>query len=153
MPKPLSESDFWERTVTNENGCLEWTKSRNHDGYGELRFRNRYWLAHRLAWHFSNGPIPPGSYVCHTCDNPPCLNPAHLFLGTQVENMADMKAKARRKGRGAHELNGRAVLTEENVATIRAEYAAGDIRQVELATRFGVSQRLISLIIRRQNWQ
>ena len=81
------------------DGCVEWPRGRSRSGYGQLRSEDRTpWLAHRLAWTLTNGPIPDGLLVCHRCDNPPCVNPEHLFLGTHVDNMRDMVQKGRRQG-------------------------------------------------------
>jgi len=81
--------------VRQANGCLEWTGYTNVSGYGVTWFGGRKTLAHRVAWILANGPIPEGMYVCHTCDNPPCCNVAHLFLGDAVANGQDMAAKGR----------------------------------------------------------
>ena len=91
-PKPL-DFGFWEKVDKHaEGGCWVWTGTRQVFGYGiSLRYR----LAHRVSWEIANGPIPDGLWVLHRCDNPPCVNPAHLFLGTQTENMRDMTAKGR----------------------------------------------------------
>jgi HNH endonuclease len=75
--------------------CWEWSGARDRYGYGKLRRDTVYWKAHRLAWTLEHGPIPDGMYVCHHCDNPPCVNPAHLFLGTSRDNQLDRVAKGR----------------------------------------------------------
>jgi hypothetical protein len=96
---------FLKRLRVTGGGCWEWTGATVPGGYGRLRGDDaRSTLAHRAAWLWANGPFPDGLKVCHRCDNPPCCNPEHLFLGTQLENMRDCVAKGRFRGgrRGAH---------------------------------------------------
>jgi ribosome-binding protein aMBF1 (putative translation factor) len=105
--------------------------------------------AHRISWQLHNGPIPPGMFVCHRCDNPPCVNPDHLFLGTHADNLRD----ASRKGRmrlGANNIN--AKLSEDTVRIIRALSASG-LSQNTLSKQFGVAQVTIHKIIHRQLWK
>jgi len=91
-----SDERFWCGVKRGEpDECWPWTRSLSPKGYGRVRGRN----AHRVAYELTYGPIPPGMFVCHTCDNPPCCNPAHLFLGTYLDNIADMVAKKRSRGR------------------------------------------------------
>jgi hypothetical protein len=143
----LTEDDFWSR-VRIGDGCWEWTRTRSR-GYGHVRFDGKTWKAHRLAWEFANGSSAAGKAVCHRCDNPGCVRPSHLFLGTNADNLADMAAKGR-STRG--EANNTTKLTEAQVRTIREQYAAGEVSQLELGRRHGVNQTAISGLIRRKTW-
>jgi len=86
---------FWTRTAHRENGCVEWTGARFATGYGVFRFRGKNARAHRVAWTLANGEIPQGIDVLHKCDNPCCVNPDHLFLGTDKDNHQDKARKGR----------------------------------------------------------
>lgn len=95
FPKVPIEDRFWTHIRVTEAGCWEWTGKRRANGYGLTSINRRDVRAHRMAWTLSQGPIPDGLCVCHHCDNPPCVNPAHLFLGTKGDNLRDMCAKGR----------------------------------------------------------
>lgn len=136
-------------TPTAATGCWEWTASKDKCGYGRLLVDRKARLAHRLSYEFFREKISPGFHVCHRCDNPGCVNPEHLFLGTDADNCADRDAKGRRpppKGT----VNGRARLTEKDITEIRA---ANGIRQVDLAKQYGVAQTQISRIRRGEHWR
>lgn len=108
-------------------------------------------LAHRVAYELANGPIPSGQYVCHRCDNPRCVRPDHLFLGTQTDNMQDMA----RKGRGSKlsgEQVGSAVLTWELVHAIRLAYQNNEGGCNVLSKRFGISSATLQSVVRNRYW-
>jgi hypothetical protein len=107
-------------------------------------------MRHRAAWEERYGSIPPGLYVCHDCDNPPCWNLEHLFLGTSSDNAVDRE----RKGRGVDnrgERNAKARLREADVCLIRQRVASGELQRI-VGGDFGVSQARVSAIVRRRSW-
>jgi len=86
---------FWPNVEKRPSGCWFWTGARKHTGYGQIWVVNSAKTAHRISWILHNGPIPTGLCVLHKCDNPPCVNPDHLFLGTRADNNLDCVAKGR----------------------------------------------------------
>ncbi len=137
--------------LIEKDGCLIFTSTKNSDGYGRFSFNGKNRMAHKVAYEYWNGKIPDGLQVCHSCDNPPCCNPKHLFLGTNKENMEDKVAKGRQAFlRG--ENHGSSVLTKEQVDSIRSGYASGK-RQTNLAKEFGISQPHVSSICRMERWK
>jgi hypothetical protein len=137
---------FWARVQVGPlNECWPWTGGRSRFGYG--RMHKSY--AHRVAWSLQVGPIPTGLQVLHACDNPPCCNPAHLFLGTPADNVLDKV----QKGRQAHgeDISNRVRLTEQHVRQIRLAAATG-VTYRALATAYGVSRSGISLVVRGKRW-
>lgn len=92
------EEKFWSK-VAKSDGCWEWQGARRGNGYGVIYKQGKGTQAHRLSWTITNGAIPAGMYVCHKCDNRPCVRPDHLFLGTHTDNMRDCGAKGRNVGR------------------------------------------------------
>lgn len=128
--------------------CWGFLGFRNLSGYGQMTEGGRVVGAHRVAWELANGPIPPGLEVCHSCDNPPCCNPDHLFLGTHAENMTDAGRKGRAWRRGdQNEANANHRLSDIQVAAIRQRYAAGGVSQRSLAREFGVTQAQVWNIV------
>jgi hypothetical protein len=152
-----AEDRFWAKVDrTCDNDCWEWTGAREVAGYGFF-FRSskprRWYKAHRFSYELHVGPIPEGLYVCHHCDNPPCVNPAHLFLGDARANNDDRDQKGRGKlARGAGGQHPRARLSQQEVDEIRSRHAAGET-QVALARAFGLSQGHISRLVNRSQWR
>lgn len=127
--------------------CWKWTGARNKEGYGIFRsvaFYGR--LAHRVAWQIFEGPLPEGAFVLHKCDNPICVNPSHLFLGTQADNMRDMVNKSR-QAFGTRRKN--AKLSEESVRLLRS-CKWGEI--TTSAKRLGISRGLAYSVIAGRRW-
>lgn len=148
---------FWGR-VRCEGECWEWTGSRLPKGYGLMSVRRKHTYAHRFAYELLVGPIGEGLCVCHHCDNPGCVRPDHLFLGTPKDNSQDMVCKGRGKPPGvlrdfSREGNPRAVMDEAHVEALRRSYAASEKRQVDLAKEFGISQTQVSRIVRGEQWR
>ena len=129
--------------------CIEFTGYRNADGYGELTYRGEFTLAHRASFERHHGPIPDGLIVCHTCDNPPCINPHHLYAGTHADNGGD-KAGRHRSTRGTK--NAAAKLADSDVSEIRRLRNDG-WTYARLATHFGVGKTTIGRVVRRDNWK
>jgi hypothetical protein len=143
--------DRFERKFSKTDGCWNWTGARAKNGYGQIGSGHRGGktaYAHRVAYLLYVGEIPVGLDVCHTCDNPSCVRPDHLFLGTRADNMKDAREKGR-TGRGAK--NGAAKLKEGDVREIRR--LRGSYSQAVLAEKFGVAKSTISAIQVRENWK
>lgn len=145
------ERRFWSFVDRSggPNACWPWTAGRNRSGYGRFTQSGKFVFAHRAALRFSGVDAPDGAVVMHACDNPPCVNPTHLRVGSWGENIRDMIAKGRNQDRkGArHPL---ARLTEADVLCIRA--LAGVRTQAAVAAEYGVCRAQIHRIQARKNW-
>jgi hypothetical protein len=131
------------------SGCHLWSGATTRYGYGRLGIRHeQVAAAHRLSWALNRGHVPKGFFVCHKCDNPPCVNPRHLFLGTPKDNSVDAKTK----GRNAFisgEVHYRAKLSVASVLAIRASVESGQT----MAKRYGVAESTISRIRKDKTWR
>jgi len=135
-----------------DDECWEYQGTYNRDGYGQTRDTNhRTVRAHRVMYQEYYGPIPPGMYVRHTCDNPSCCNPHHLLVGTQADNMRDAIARGRFKS-NAGECNPRANLSQQLVDDIRKIYASGMWSYGLLAQLFDIPRSTVAHIIKRYTW-
>src|SRR3990167_2058280 len=137
--------DFWDK-VDKTDSCWLWKVGKNKDGYGRFRFEMKIKVSHRFAWEITFGKIPSGMLVCHKCDNPPCVNPSHLFLGTHKDNAIDKSQKGRGYNRSG-ENNGMCKLKFTAIKKVRSLYKSGKYRQKELADSFKVGQDYISRIV------
>lgn len=136
--------------VNAETGCWNWTGAKYDSGYGQFYVRSKHYKAHRISYELHCKEIPTGLHVLHRCDNRGCVNPDHLFLGTNADNMADKVTKGRQSHTGIlGSANGRARLTDADVAAIRS--AIGTTHHA-LAAQYGISQPQISLIRSGKRW-
>jgi len=164
MQKQTPES-FWGRVDKGDlDDCWDWTGSKNTSGYGNLQWHGRVVQAHRVAYWLTYGGDRPETkfrepgwpsryrrFVLHRCDNRTCCNPRHLFLGSMSANMRDAYKKGRKQQPRSSHAN--AKLTPEQVRDIRTRYYAGDAKQSELAEDHGVSQRVVSLVVRNESYR
>ena len=149
------EELFWSRVEKRgDDECWEWTARRSQCGYGVIWFDGQDQGAHRVMWQLTYGVIPEGKCVCHHCDNPPCCNPAHLYIGDARTNAADRETRGRGGGckrRGENNANSK--LTWAQVREIRALYATDKWTQQTIAGRFGIRQTDVSRIVNYNAWK
>jgi hypothetical protein len=170
---------FYQRVEIDENtGCHNWTGNKDKNGYGHIRYKGKQFGTHRISFIFNKGEILPGLFVCHKCDNPACVNPEHLFLGTPADNTRDAAQKGRmakginnghstkpentKRGKdhyrygnscktGIGEKNGRAKLSRIDVIEIKNLYRSG-LSYRSIAKIFNVSLTAVRYIIIGRNW-
>jgi hypothetical protein len=168
----LNTADYFWSGVDIPDGdndvCWNWTRACVPQGYGRFRFMGKQWRAHRVAWVLEFGDIPDRLMVLHRCDNPPCCNPAHLFLGTGSDNAKDCASKGRniwqrhpemwvqghcppeRRRRG--EAHPSAKLNEKKVLEIRERFSAGGVTYRGLGREYGVSNIQIRNVVKGRSW-
>jgi len=146
-----AEERFWDRVDCSggPDACWPWTAG-TIKGYGTFYINNKPQYAHRFSYELIHGPIPDDLCACHKCDNPPCCNPAHIFLGTLADNIYDA-ARKKRMARG--ERNSHSKLTKADVRQIRADYAAGLASGKALAKKYGMHDTTIYDVINRKSWK
>lgn len=154
----LLEERFWEKVDRRgPDDCWLWTACTTDSGYGQISEgagTRKLLRAHRVSYEIENGPITDGLQVLHECDNPPCCNPNHLFLGDHQANMADMVEKQRAQHQ-RREQHSRVKLTDAKVAEIRRDYVRGSSThgQPALARKYNMSQTQICSIVRGEQWK
>lgn len=153
------EARFWPKVERSDDGCWRWIGATDAYGYGYIQSKRvgqvprvKNWKAHRVSWEIAHERlVPVGMFVLHHCDNPPCVNPAHLYVGTKRDNARDRARRGRgRESRQFGEANPKAKLTDADVLAIRSAYDDG-ATQDALAAQYGVAQPHISRIVRRIN--
>jgi predicted DNA-binding protein (UPF0251 family) len=152
---------------TDGDGCWTWTANTRNGRYGAFHMFDRDVMAHRASWLLHRGEIPDGMCVCHKCDNPICVNPGHLFLGTASDNMRDMSRKGRggvakgaRNGKSTKpektprgESAGQSKLTNEQVMALRADGRLSGLSQRKLAEKYGITQATVWNILNGNTWK
>jgi len=144
------EEKFWKKVnIGNPDDCWEWIGARGPGEYGAFGM-GKTTRAHRVSWIFAYGDIPEGMLVCHKCDNPPCVNPRHLFLGTPKDNVNDMILKGRSVYSGRKKLaepSYKSMISDELANCIAKEYWESPVSRKTLSSRYGISEYHISLIV------
>jgi len=153
MPNQYTKISLQDRFMAkvfvpnDPDACWEW-KAAKSKGYGRFRLNGKFTYAHRFSYQFFCGEVAGGMYVCHKCDNPICVNPKHLFLGTHKENMLDRNQK-NRQSKGSK--NGSSKLKENDILEIRKMLNSGSTGR-EIAKQFGISYHVISKIKHGRIW-
>lgn len=154
------EDRFWPKVdKRGEDECWPWLGGKDRDAYGTffLRLDNNKYRgegAHRVSYRLAYGDFDANLHVLHRCDNPPCVNPKHLFLGTNLDNIIDRNAKGRRRinwPRG--DAHGGRKVCEADVREMRRAWSAGEKKQVELAAIYKITRRQVNDIIRNRSWR
>lgn len=151
---------FWSK-VDKTGECWEWKAAKSEKGYGLFKFQGKQWRAHRFSWFVEHGPIPPAAQVNHHCDNPACVNPAHLYLGSQLDNRRDAvkrkrTAKGKRsgsyrnRGRSRSGANGNAKLSSAEISRMVHDYLSSERSALEVGALYGVTDATVLYHVRRR---
>ncbi|MBP2301583.1 HNH endonuclease [Azospirillum picis] len=140
-------------SITSKEACWEWRGHKSRpDGYGVFRSDGKKCYSHRLSYELFVGSIPDGMFVLHACDNPGCVNPAHLFIGTAADNATDKTLKGRARGAHSGSAHHNATLTEEQALAIK-RMVCGGVKSSEAAATFGVSRSIVKDIKSGRTWR
>ena len=151
------QDNFWNFFEVDSNECWNWTRSMTNKGYGHFSLNGKDMTAHRMSWILTNGEIPNGLCVCHKCDNPRCINPNHLFLGTKLDNAKDAIDKGRfrfvsKKDKAFGEKHGLTTLKNRDVKEIVHKYRNGIAKTTKLSKEYGVCVQTICNIVKGKTW-
>lgn len=152
--RPRDIARFWTKVSVGRglDACWRWDASVvQGKGYGQFKLDGKMLHAHRLAYELIHGPIPGAMHVCHRCDNPSCVNPDHLFVGSAMDNVRDCMEKGRRRRGAWGEASNFAKITAEQVLDIR-EMARQSFPQWVIAEKHGISRPAVSVIVNRKTW-
>jgi hypothetical protein len=151
----IYEQRFWNKVdKRGEDDCWEWIGSKDRDGYGHIKIKNKMWVSSRFSYELHTGKIPSGMLICHSCDNPSCVNPKHLWLGTDKDNAIDRNKKGRIEYKSG-ENSPRAKLTNKQANEIRNLYIPkkhGVTSSCSLAKKYKISQRQILDIVKNKSY-
>jgi len=150
--KPSRFQKFLRNFKVMESGCWEWVKSKSPGGYGSFSVFRRQVSASRASWIINNGEIGPGLCICHKCDNPPCVNPNHLFVGTVIDNVNDRHFK-KRDAKQCGESHPGVKLKSKEVFEIRMKFKTGRFTKTDLGKEFGVHRAMIRRIVTGIGWK